>query len=421
MSQPARFSRDPILRRLRGVKSTSATANVLAPKIRISVSLRALFVIALLTFGTTISFAVPSRWPKGLTINQPAKVNPGYVIMTPPDGRTYAIDVNGQVAKSWDSPIANSTIGYAKPLDNHNLLMKIKPNTGTVQQMVEMDQSGNIVWQWTDTAGRTLHHDQTRLKNGNTLMACSFVLNYPLISDKPLTDDCLVVVDPNGQIVFTWQTADHFDEFGFSDADKASIYANAGDWAHMNSAQEIPPNPNSSDPRFKPGNYMVSYRHINMIIIVDPATGKIVWKADNVTIGQHDPNIIPTGLAGAGNVLVLDNGYADTNNNLGTVLARDFSRVLEINPFNFSLAYDYDATTSGLPFWWFYTPFIGSVQRLPNGNTIVCEGDFGRTFEITPNGQIVWEYINAIVGTGMVGKSNLIYRAHKVPTSWLLP
>jgi hypothetical protein len=103
------------------------------------------------------------------------------------------------------------------------------------------------------------------------------------------------------------------------------------------------------------------------------------------------------------------------------VLARDFSRVLEINPFNFSLAYDYDATTSGLPFWWFYTPFIGSVQRLPNGNTIVCEGDFGRTFEITPNGQIVWEYINAIVGTGMVGKSNLIYRAHKVPTSWLLP
>lgn len=387
-----------------------------------SVFLGGLLLLTLMSAMTTASFASPTKYAKGLTINIASKVTPGYVIMTPPDGRTYAIGLDGKFAKSWDSPIAGTTIGYAKPLDNHNLLMKITPATGsTTQQMVEMDQSGNIVWQYTDADGRTLHHDQTRLHNGNTLMACSFVITVPPVSDKPLTDDCLVVVDPTGKIVFTWQTTDHFDEFGFSDADKASIAANAGDWAHMNSAQEIPPNPNSHDPRFKAGNYIVSYRHINMIIIIDPATGHIVWKADNVTIGQHDPNIIASGLSGAGNVLVLDNGFADTNNNLGTVVARDFSRVLEINPFNFSLPYTYQATSSGFPFWWFYTPFIGSVQRLPTGNTIICEGDFGRIFEVTPDNQIVWEYVNGIVGTGQVGTSSLVYRAHKVPTTWLQP
>jgi hypothetical protein len=33
-------------------------------------------------------------------------------------------------------------------------------------------------------------------------------------------------------------------------------------------------------------------------------------------------------------------------------------------------------------------------ERLPNGNTLVTESDGGRLFELTPGGEIVWEYIN---------------------------
>ena len=34
---------------------------------------------------------------------------------------------------------------------------------------------------------------------------------------------------------------------------------------------------------------------------------------------------------------------------------------------------------------------ISGAYRLPNGNTLICEGDFGY-WEVTPNGEVVWKY-----------------------------
>jgi YD repeat-containing protein len=47
----------------------------------------------------------------------------------------------------------------------------------------------------------------------------------------------------------------------------------------------------------------------------------------------------------------------------------------------------------------FYTPQVGSAQRLPNGNTLICEGTMGRFFEIGPDSQLVWTYINPVIDT----------------------
>jgi hypothetical protein len=30
--------------------------------------------------------------------------------------------------------------------------------------------------------------------------------------------------------------------------------------------------------------------------------------------------------------------------------------------------------------------------RLPNGNLLVCEGPYGRLFEVTPEGETLWEF-----------------------------
>jgi hypothetical protein len=40
----------------------------------------------------------------------------------------------------------------------------------------------------------------------------------------------------------------------------------------------------------------------------------------------------------------------------------------------------------------FYSPFISGATRLPNGNTLICSGAPGRFLEVTPAGQIVWDY-----------------------------
>ncbi len=42
----------------------------------------------------------------------------------------------------------------------------------------------------------------------------------------------------------------------------------------------------------------------------------------------------------------------------------------------------------------FYGQNISGAQRLPNGNTLICEGPTGRIFEVTDLGETVWSYQN---------------------------
>src|SRR5438128_12614736 len=97
----------------------------------------------------------------------------------------------------------------------------------------------------------------------------------------------------------------------------------------MNAASPIPEGADHTDPRFKPGNVIVSYRYINTLAVVDRDTKKIVWKTVGLTIGQHNPHFVPGGLPGTGNLLVFDNGYVDGNTNPYRASTRPYSRVLE--------------------------------------------------------------------------------------------
>src|SRR5262249_31223053 len=117
----------------------------------------------------------------------------------------------------------------------------------------------------------------------------------------------------------------------------------------------------------KPGNVMISYRNLNTIVVVDRESKKIVWKA-NMTIGQHNVHMLPVGVPGTGNVLVFDNGGIPPNANPQRAFARPNSRVLEINPLTMAIVSEYNAEKSGRPIWTFFSHFISSAQRQPNGN-----------------------------------------------------
>ena len=43
-----------------------------------------------------------------------------------------------------------------------------------------------------------------------------------------------------------------------------------------------------------------------------------------------------------------------------------------------------------------YSSGLSSVQRLDNGNTLICSAQKGYTFEITPTEEIVWEYVTPL-------------------------
>ena len=135
--------------------------------------------------------------------------------------------------------------------------------------------------------------------------------------------------------------------------------------------------------------------------------------------------MIAEGLPGAGNILVFDNqgpaGYPPFYKGL-----MEGSRVIEIDPITKQIVWQYDASCSGRPYWEFYSTHVSSARRLPNGNTLICEGEHGRIFQVTPKGEIVWEYVSpfydprlpADCSHGRAG-TNQCYRGQPVPYDWV--
>lgn len=208
------------------------------------------------------------------------------------------------------------------------------------------------------------------------------------------------------------------------------------DWLHSNSVSYVGENRwyDNGDERFHPQNVIFDSRDTNIIAIISRETGAFTWKIGpdysqpecrefGQIIGQHHAHIVPRGLPGEGNLLVFDNGgfagYGVPNPGapIGEYDAvRPYSRVLEIDPITLELKWEYSARTAGLGYhfhYFFYSPFISSAQRLENGNTLICEGDSSRIFEVTEEHETVWEYIMPPA----LGKS--CYRAYRAPYDWV--
>ena len=100
---------------------------------------------------------------------------------------------------------------------------------------------------------------------------------------------------------------------------------------------------------------------------------------------------------------------------------RDSSRVLEIDPESLEIVWQYTPKEAGfVPLadnYKFYSGYISSAQRLPNGNTLITEGADGRLFEITPDHELVWEYMSPFFA--LKENTNYLYRAYRYPYEWI--
>ncbi|MDA0732666.1 MAG: T9SS type A sorting domain-containing protein, partial [Bacteroidetes bacterium] len=54
----------------------------------------------------------------------------------------------------------------------------------------------------------------------------------------------------------------------------------------------------------------------------------------------------------------------------------------------------------------FYAQQISGASRLPNGNTLICNGPAGYGFEVTPDEEIVWDYVNPVTAFGATTQGN---------------
>ena len=424
-------------------------------------------VAALALFALAPRPSAQSVYPTGTTIYDPDRTWNGFTVLSPLNTpAVLVIDMNGTVVKRWDN-FNNSAGGPARVLPGGFVMAAsgARPPFQESLELVLRDFEGKNVWQFSHNEqiktgdGATVwaarqHHDWQRddfpsgyyspvttpgtTAAGTTLILTHTTRTQPKVADVVLEDDRLIEVSANGNITWQWVASDHIDELGFKPDARQAIKAagtfNAArasyDWLHVNSATYLGPNKwfDQGDKRFAPNHVLISSREASLLAII-ARDGSIVWRlgpdfsetkelrAIRQIIGQHHAHFIPKGLPGEGNLMVFDNGgssgygFANPLAPEGRgAFARATSRVVEINPVTLELVWSYTNAR-------FFSTNISSAQRLPNGNTLITAGAGGRLFEVTREGQIVWEYMFPMFGGA--NASNAVYRSYRVPYAWI--
>lgn len=358
----------------------------------------------------------------------------------------YLMDNDGNVVHSWETGYTPGNAMYL--IDGGSLL-----HTGNVRAanfdvggaggIVQIfDWDGSLTWSYEyATASHRQHHDVELLPNGNILLvawdykseaeALAAGRDPSLLTQGELWPDSIIEVQPSGAlggtIVWEWHAWDHVVQ------DYDSTTANYGvvaehpelidlnytlnpmaDWLHVNSV----------DYNAELDQIVVSVHNFSEIWVIDHSTttaeaaghsggnsgmgGDLLYRwgnpqaygagtdADQQLFLQHDAEWIEDGLVGAGNILIFNNGQGRP--------AGDYSTIEEIEtPLNLDGSYALSkgaAYAPTAPVWTyqaaspadFYSPNISGQQRLPNGNTLICEGTSGYFFEITDAGETVWDY-----------------------------
>lgn len=400
-------------------------------------------------FAIVCTSAYAQEQTVGLFVYDSASYN-GYTLFAPTGSTTtYLMDNYGRVVHTWESDYAPGESVYL--LENGNIVRAVKIPGGAGVEETAWD--GAVVW-FFDYAGsdHRQHHDIEPLPNGNVLILAREFKTYDeaiaagrdpslLVADE-LWPEYIVEVEPTGptggNIVWEWHLWDHL----IQDYDSTkNNYGNVmghpelldinfikhrqSDWIHANAVEY---NPDLDQ-------IILSSRALSEIWIIDHSTtteeaaghsggnhgkgGDFLYRWGNPqsyragTIGdqkyyaQHSPQWIKPDLPGEGNILVFNNGDGRPEGQYSTI--DEFIPPVDENGM-------YSQTAPGVPYgpasqlWTyiadppesFYSGSISGAQRMPNGNTLVCSGRTGRFFEVTPAGDIVWEYINPVTDAGIM-------------------
>ena len=169
-----------------------------------------------------------------------------------------------------------------------------------------------------------------------------------------------------------------------------------GDTLHLNDI-EVFPSDIASDV-FQPGDLMISLRNINTILVVDPVDFRVIFQSTGQVLRQHDPDFAPNG-----KILVYDNRNLDPFGDPDEL----YSRIVELDP----ATGRHQVVFRGRGVAHFYSPSMGRLQKLPNGNLMIASPFEGRALEVAPDGKLLWQYFNNI-DSGFAG---LLQEAHVLP------
>lgn len=241
-------------------------------------------------------------------------------------------------------------------------------------------------------------HEFVMLPNGHVLLIAQdtqiFDLSEIVEGGKPAANVVgthIQELDADKNVIFEWRCWDYYD---ILDAIHEPLRSQTIHAVHMNSI----------DVDYD-SNLVISSRHLDEVTKIDRRTGEIIWRLGGVNNQftfinetepfnyQHDVRAVP---GKPNHYTLLDNGNHHDP---------PYSRAVEYRV--------EESSKTALKVWEYrhqpkrFTHWMGSVQRLPSGNTHIgwAHQKLPKVTEVTPEGQIVYEADFVYPETG--------YRSHR--------
>ena len=363
---------------------------------------------------------------------------------------TYVINNNYDVVNKWDHEL--STIGIPHLNHDGSIILQfrsIEHSFGNSHGPIggifkKLDWHGNEVWSNNFFSNSFhSHHDFEVMPNGNILIlgwekkTYSEALNVGRISvENEIWPLAIYEVALNSinqfEIVWEWHIWDHLIQDVDSSLSNFGIIKNHPELIDINIGQFTNPNEgdwlhtNAIAYNSDLDQIVFSSKHFNEIFIIDHSTttlqasghdggnsdkgGDILYRwgnpinygrgtnSDQKLNAQHGVHWIPLAYPGAGKLLIFNNNPSDTASN-----SNQFgnSSVVELLPLintdgNYFLTADsiYGPEEYDLIYGddnSFFSSFQSGAYRLKNGNTIITVTQEKSLFEISQDGQIIWD------------------------------
>ena len=375
----------------------------------------------------------------------------GYTLYAPiPGFKTFLINNCGEVVNEWTSEYRIALSAYL--LEDGSLLRTgLLPSPaehpfsggGTGGRVERFSWDGELLWfiNWADEE-KHHHHDIEMLPNGNVLLISWEGHSYEdaismgkdsTATENPLWCCHIVEIEPTGSeggnVVWSWSAWDHMIQdsdpskpnFGvvsenprkfninYTNGNGPNQGAGASDWMHCNSVDY---NEDLDQIMISSAKFCEFWIIDHNLSTEEAATeaGDLLYRwgnpeaydrgnsTDQKLFHQHDAHWMDD------DVMVFNNGKNRPDGEYSTVEIFELPQMANgaypiepgqsFMPTNYSWRYPAEFDPE------FYSHNISGASRLPNGNTLICEGSSGHLFEVKPDEEVVWSYISPITAYG---------------------
>lgn len=391
----------------------------------------------------------PIELNNSVTVHEEGIFN-GYSLVSPMrSNNSYLINNEGFVVKKWESEYKSimSYLTKEGKLVRNIILPNDEFSTGGTNGGIQIyDFNGNLEWHWLYSSNDyVLHHDLEILPNGNIL-----AIVWDLISEEEAIENgrnpsllfenkihsCRIIelkVLPfnEAEIVWEWSVWDHLTQDFDNTKNNFTLdignhpelininYTTGGaNFNHINSIEYIE----------EYDQILLSTKLFNEFWIIDHSTttleaashfggnnnkgGDLLYRWGNPStynqggesnqklFGQHDVTWIEGDINHGGNILVFNNNKFNDLSSIDEITIPHTNGIYNLVPNTINVPEDYS---------WIYTNpeiFSGRIsgaKRLPNGNTLITEGQDGILYEIDYFGNLLWKYTIPL-DNGMVFK-----------------